>query len=304
MWIERHRRQLASGEQKEYHYLVDEEGNRSAIPSLDAFRYRQREKQRIIASLRAAESLLVVGEAGSGKSRLSRAVVEDLRAVGYTVVTLPQPLTQRQLLIQVAEQLEIEPEQRQTVALFAETLREELEHWPEPVFLVVDQVQRCPASFRLWLEQLLPLGIPMLLLATNPPAKDLFLKLPRLELEPLRDGQIRELMQAEAEQLGLELSAAELSSLQARCGGNPLLAGRVVREAFLGLDETAPDHRQWIDGTPIVICGLASLIVLRYIGLGYGNRSLYVIGGILTVVALIARFFIGRLPRGNARLGR
>jgi hypothetical protein len=111
-------------------------------------------------------------------------------------------------------------------------------------------------------------------------------------------------MEQAATELGLNLTPGQLASLQERCGGNPMLARRVVREEYLGLEDTAPDHTQWIDGTPLLIAGLMIFAVLRFIGRGLHSTDLYLIGGVLTVAIGVMRLLILSLPRQTNRLGK
>lgn len=171
-------------------------------------------------------------------------------------------------------------------------------------FLILDDAHRFPVSLRCWLEQLNSQEQPMLLLATYPPARDIFLKLPRIELSPLSDRTIREIMEDEAESLSIALTPGQLADLQQRTGGNPMLARRTVREEYLGLDSHAPDHTQWIDGTPMLIAGLMCFMILRFLGLGFNNTSLYLLGGIMSVAVGVIRIMIYSLPRQSGRLGR
>ena len=111
-------------------------------------------------------------------------------------------------------------------------------------------------------------------------------------------------MQQGASELGIELSAAQLAQLQQRCGGNPMLAKRVVREEYLGLEENSPDHTQWVDGTPFLIAGLMVFTIVRFIGLGLNSTSLYLIGGLVGVTVGIVRLLLFSLPKKSVRLGR
>jgi hypothetical protein len=110
-------------------------------------------------------------------------------------------------------------------------------------------------------------------------------------------------MQDAAHSLGLDLTPAQLSMSQERCGGNPMLARRVVRENYLGLEDTAHDHTQWIDGTPLLIAGLMLFAVLRFVGRGLHSTDLYLIGGVMTVAVGIMRLLIMSLPRKSNKLG-
>jgi hypothetical protein len=172
------------------------------------------------------------------------------------------------------------------------------------VALLVDDAHRLPVSLRVWLEQLLTQGQPMVLFATHPPRKDIFLKLPRLELKPLDHTQIRELMQEAAAAQNLALSPAQLAILQERTGGNPMLARRVLDEERLGLDATAPDHTEWIDGTPLLLAVLLIFSAVRFLGRGLHQTDLYLLGGFLAVAVGIARLLLASLPRKSNRLGK
>jgi hypothetical protein len=144
-------------------------------------------------------------------------------------------------------------------------------------------------------------GAVMLLLATKPPRKDLFLKMPRTTLQPLQVEEVRSLMLAEAKVLGVTADNAKLAELQERSGGNPYLAKRVMREEVLGIGEGLEgDHVEYIDGTPFLIAAISLVAIVRFVGLGLGDKSLYIIGGIATVLAITLR--VG-LMRANSRTG-
>jgi Holliday junction resolvasome RuvABC ATP-dependent DNA helicase subunit len=311
MPIERHRRTLADGSEKVYTYGVSGDRTRRrslsirSSSSVSAASYRSRKKNRIVAALLANSSLLVIGEPGSGKTFLAQTVIEELQDRGFTVATPPIG-TVKQILVDIATDLGVDTETLEGKSMTAQQLRDAIAEWLEEnnAFLVLDDVHRFPASMRYWLEQLHIQEQPMLLLATYPPARDIFLKLPRIELDPLPDKYIREIMKDEAESLGIELNSGQMADLQQRTGGNPMLARRTVREEYLGLEGYAHDHTQWIDGTPLLIGGLMLFMILRFLGLGFNNTSLYLIGGMLTVTVGIVRLMIYSLPRQSGRLGR
>jgi hypothetical protein len=307
MKIKHHRRQLKNGEERVYTYAIAEDGTRRSlgVSPISPQLYRSAEKRRIIAALQADSSLLVVGEPGCGKSLLGVAVVDELQSLGFRVA-VAKPLSAKQALVDLANQLDVDTEtlegRSMTTAQLAAAIAKFLQN--HTAFLVCDDAHRYPVQFRVWLEDLHDQGQPLLLLATFPPARDIFLRLPRIELKPLGDRAIREIMQQAAQELGLELSNGQLAHLQQRCGGNPMLAHRVVREEYLGLDEPNPDHTQWIDGTPLLIAGLMVFVIIRFIGLGMNSTSLYLIGGILTVAVGIVRILLYSMPRKSSRLGQ
>ncbi|PSF33909.1 9-O-acetyl-N-acetylneuraminate esterase [Aphanothece hegewaldii CCALA 016] len=312
MPIERHRRRLANGEERVYTYAVSNDGAdrralsiRSDDSSVSDHCYRNTEKRRIVAALLANSSLLVVSEPGGGKTFLAEVVIDDLLSQGFAVAA-PAIGTVKQMLLEIAGDLSIDTETIEGKTMTSQQLQDAIADWllDNLAFLVLDNAHRFPVSLRCWLEKLHLQGQPMLLLATFPPARDIFLKLPRIELEPLSDRSIREIMQDEAAALGLELSTGQSADMQQRAVGNPMLARRVVREEYLGLEGNNYDHTQWIDGTPLLIAVLMCFMILRFLGLGFNNTSLYLLGGILTVAIGIVRLMIYSLPRQSNRLGR
>ena len=308
MTIKRHRRRLASGEEHTYIYEVNGTERRSlgiVNNSTSLILYRQQEKNLIVATLQADSSLLVIGESGSGKSVLGSAVTLELKALGFPVA-IAAPETAKQTLTSIAEQFGIDARSLEGKALTTQGLMEAISSYLEEntAFIICDEAQRMQVQLRCWLEKLHGQGQPLILFATFPPARDIFLKLPRMKLQPLSNRYIREIMQEAAAEVGLDLSTAQLANLQQRCGGNPMLARRVINEEYLGLEDAGPDHTQWVDGTPLLFAALMTLTIVRFIGLGLNSTSLYLIGGIITVAVAVTRVLMYSLPRKQQRLGK
>jgi hypothetical protein len=308
MAIKRHRRRLANGEEHTYIYEVNGSSRRSLgiVNSSVAPRlFRVEEKNRIVATLQADSSLLVIGEAGCGKSVLGSAVALELRALGFPVA-IAHPATAKQTLSEIAEQFEIDTRSIEGKTLTTQGLMEAISEFLEEntAFLICDEAQRMQVQLRCWLEKLYDQEQPLLLLATFPPARDIFLKLPRIELKALPDIAIREIMREASLEMGLNLSTTQLAGLSIRYGGNPMLARRVVREEYLGLEESSPDHTQWVDITPFIVASLMCLVIIRFLGLGLNSTTLYLVGGILTVAVSVIRLLLYSLPRSKGRLGR
>jgi hypothetical protein len=313
MPIRKRRKKLADGTDRTYTYQEMPDGSYHQLSTRDSSdsgsgllpAYRSAKKNRIVAALLANSSLLVIGEPGSGKSFLAELVKEDLETRGFRMAA-PSLGTVKQVLLDIASQLGVEPETLEGRAMNVQQLQEAIADWlsRNTAFLILDDAHRFPTSLRCWLEKLHSQEQPMLLLATYPPARDIFIKLPRLELEPLPDRAIREIMEDEAVNLDIELTPGQLADLQQRTGGNPMLARRTVREEYLGLEGHALDHTHWIDGTPLLIAGLMCFTILRFLGLGFNNTSLYLLGGILTVAVGVVRLMIYSLPRQSGRLGQ
>jgi hypothetical protein len=269
---------------------------------------RATEIKQAVEALRSKQSLLVIGEPGAGKTTLGERVKAQLEANGFSVAMASYSGAAKETLTAIADQLGIstvtddEKPKQLTAAQLREALLKGLKR--SKTVLIADDAQRWSASLRYWLTDVLNSGGLILLLATSPvPPKDVFVKVPRVELPPLKDDQIRELMRSEAHTYDVKLAPKELAELQQRAGNNPALAKRVIRESVLGIAETATgDHYQYIDGTPFLVGGLMLVGIIRFVGLGLGDKVLYVMGGLLTLGALLIRTALYAANRGGKRL--
>jgi hypothetical protein len=272
---------------------------------------RHEETQVAIATLTEGHSLLVLGDDGGGKTTLAHNVAEELHAKGYMVAIADYGGSTKKTLSGIAEELGVEAFRTNSVGkeipLTADELRDAIAivicQEPRPI-LICDNAHRYPATLRFWLEGLCAKGAIVFLLATRPPRRDIFLKMPRTELKSLGTEQIRGLMLDEANVLGVNIDNSKMAMLQERSGGNPHLAKRVIREEVLGLgDDEAGDHVVYVDGTPFLIAVVSLISIVRFIGLGLGDKSLYIIGGIATVCAITLRVFFMYINKKSTRLG-
>ncbi|MEO0376736.1 MAG: hypothetical protein AAF329_19375, partial [Cyanobacteria bacterium P01_A01_bin.17] len=140
-------------------------------------------------------------------------------------------------------------------------------------------------GIRYWLEDLMSEGVRIVCFAAANPGRDIFLEMLEIELELPSDRHIREVMEQEAQAQGLNLSKVELAQLQPLAGRNPMLARKVVKNHRLGLTQKAkPQHTQYVMIMPLVIACLMPFGIVRFIGMGTQNKSLYIFDG----AALIA----------------
>lgn len=230
---------------------------------------REAEIKQVTTILQSKQSVLVLGEPGSGKSTLGERVRVLLEDDGFSVAIASYGGSAKETLTQIADQLDIPTvtDDERPKPLTAEQLRKELlKNIVHPkTLLVCDDAHRWSASLRYWLEDVLRGGGLLLLLATNPPPKDIFVKLPMVELPPIKDEEIRALMQVEAIAQNIMLAPGELANLQQRAGNNPALAKRVIHEAALGLNETqSTEHYQYVDGTPFLVALIALVSIVRW----------------------------------------
>ena len=273
--------------------------------------YRQAELNRTTASLLANGAILIVGEEGSGKSVLGNAVVEKLTCDGF-LVAFVEPTTPKQMLLEITQQFELPTEDIEGKNLTVDKLKRAIclqqrfaiaQFLSEnTAFIVLDDAQSCDMKFRIWLKQLRRKGVPMLVLATDPPRSDIFINIPRIELKPLPEKAIRQIMKAAAQERAIALTSADLSKLQERAGGNPMLAIRAIEEEYLGLDIEGADHRRYFDITPLILVVGVIFVIMRFIGLGTNDQALYIFGGIAAAIFLGLSRLLYSLPQEERRI--
>ncbi|MEM9485412.1 MAG: hypothetical protein AAGA83_17195, partial [Cyanobacteria bacterium P01_F01_bin.116] len=97
---------------------------------------------------------------------------------------------------------------------------------------------------------------------------------------------------------------SRLAELQPLAGRNPMLARKVVAGERAGLNkQSKPEHTQYVVIMPILIACLMAFGVVRFIGLGTRNRSLYIFGG-TALVAGMAMKQVGQVRGARKRLGQ
>lgn len=272
-------------------------------------KFRDAEINQAIASLEVNQSLLIIGEEGSGKTAIAESVRTNFKSRGWNVAIADYSSSAKTTLLEICDQLGLDTEDtsgNKPKPYTADQLREEIAQELERhnVILICDNAHRYPISLRYWLQDCLGGKALLLMLATKPPVGGIFFKMPRISIQPMMSQEIREIMLEEAAEINLKLPASVIADLEQRCGGNPFLARRVVREQSLnlGTDEQG-DRVDYIDGTPFLIAGLSLIGIVRFIGMGLGDKSLYIIGGIATISAISLRVVLMRANyRNKARI--
>lgn len=229
--------------------------------------------------------MLILGEVGSGISDLPLEVV----AASSTAAIATYKGSGKRFFVEIARQLEIPEDNEETgKPLTMDGLKEEilLNVGPSTVF-VLPEARRLTTGIRYWLEDCQAAGVTLVCFAAAVPQRDIFLDMVVLELSEPEDDYIREVMQREADRIGLNIGRSQIAALQPLAGRNPMLARKVVRAEKLGLNKEAkPQHSQYLVIMPILIAALFSFAVLRFVGMGTGNRSLYIAGGVSLVTGM------------------
>lgn len=210
----------------------------------------------------------------------------------------------KKFFIAIAMQLDCPTENEQGRAMTADALKEEiLVNCGEDILLIFPEAKRLTTSIRYWLEDLMSAGVRIVCFAVANPGRDIFLEMLEVELELPSDAHIRLVMAAEAQRLGLQVSKSRLAELQPLAGRNPMLARKIIKNEALGLKQEKPEHTQYVVIMPIILALLMSFGIVRFIGMGTGNKSLYIFGGVSLVAGMTLKQ-LGSIKGARKRLGQ
>jgi hypothetical protein len=258
------------------------------------------------AVLRQGDSVLVLGEAGSGIGEMPQAIYElccgefDCAIATYKGSAA---IFYRDIARALDIPTELELEEGKFKKLTVDQLKEEiLDNVGDRTLLILPEAKRLPTAVRYWLEDVRAAGARLCACAPLNPMRDIFLEMIEVELTLPDDGVIRTAMVNEAKAIGYELSRSQLAALQPLAGRNPMLARKVVRRAKLGLAQT-PEHTQYVVMMPVIIAMLFSFAVVRFVGMGTGNKGLYIVGGVAMIAAMALKQ-LGQVKGARKRLGQ
>mgnify|MGYP006196540619 CR=1 FL=1 len=86
------------------------------------------------------------------------------------------------------------------------------------------------------------------------------------------------------------LTPSKIARLQSIAGSNPMLAKQAVQEAKLGRHFPEGKGSEYINVAPFINAIFTALGIIRFVGLGLGDRSLYIFGGIAMLIAISLRY--------------
>jgi hypothetical protein len=271
-----------------------------------------RDLQQICTVIRQGHSALVLGEAGTVIDSMPRAIAQALSGE-LDCATVVYKGSGKLFFQQMAKALDIpisetkfdeDGEEVGEKGLTLEQLKEEiLMNVGGNTLLVLPEARRLTTGIRYWLEDAIAAGVRVCCFTAANPGRDIFLNMIEIELAMPTDAYIRIVMAAEAQRQCLPLTEAQLAALQPLAGRNPMLARKVVQREKLGIKNQSPEHTQYIVIMPVVVALLFSFAVLRFIGMGTGNKALYLVGGVSLVVAMALKQ-LGQVKGARKRLGQ
>ena len=189
--------------------------------------------------------------------------------------------------IAIAMQLGCPTEDERDKPMTVDAFKEEiLANTNENTLLVFFEAKRLTTSIRYWLEDMISAGARVVCFAVANPGKDIFLDMLEIVLALPSDAHIRLVMAAEAQRVGLNIDKFRLAELQPLAGRNPMLARKIIKNESLGLKQNKPEHTQYVVIMPIILACLMSFGIVRFIGMGTGNKSLYIFGGVSLVTSM------------------
>ncbi len=263
------------------------------------------------AVLKQGDSVLVLGEAGSGIGEIPK-VLGELCAGEFDVAIATYKGSAKQFYLEIAKALDIphetpvydkEGELKGMKPMTVDQLKDEiLSNVGESTLLILPESKRLTTAVRYWLEDARTAGAKLCACAPVNPMRDIFLEMIEVELTLPDDGVIRLAMANEARAIGYELTRSRLAELQTLAGRNPMLARKVVRRAKLGLAQT-PEHTQYVVMMPVIVAMLFAFAVVRFVGMGTNNKTLYIIGGVCMIAAMALKQ-LGYVKGARKRLGQ
>ena len=255
--------------------------------------------------------MLVLGEAGSGAD-FPRVLYEQFKGELNSAIAVYKG-SGKLFFQKMAEALDIPTTQPKydkegevvgDKPLSMDELKDEIaENIGPDTLLILPEAKRLSASIRYWLEDAIAIGCRMVCFAPVNTHRDIFLDMVEIELALPSDQAIREVMEAEAQRQGLQLSRSRLAELQPLAGRNPMLARKVVRQERLGIQHQRPEHTQYIVIMPIIVAALMAFGIVRFIGMGTQNKSLYIFGGTALVTGMALKQ-LGSVRGARKRLGQ
>ena len=258
----------------------------------------------IAAAVRKGSSVLVLGEAGTDKLEFARSLYKSLLGEFDAAIAIYKG-SGKKFFQTIALQLDIPIEDQETgKPLTMDGLKEEIAiNCGDNTLLIFPEAKRLTTGIRYWLEDLIAAGVKVVCFAVVNPNKDIFLNMIQIELELPSDRYIRLVMSAEAQRQGLKLSKSRLAALQTMVGRNPMLARKIIKNEALGLKQDKPEHTQYMNIMPILIAMLMAFGIVRFVGMGTGNKGMYITGGVCLVCGMALKQ-LGQVKGARKKLGQ
>ena len=132
---------------------------------------------------RSGNSIIVLGEAGTGKTELAVAVHEEMSGE-YNSAIATYKGSIKKFFIAIAMQLGCPTEDDRDKPMTVDALKEEiLVNSNENTLLIFPEAKRLTTSIRYWLEDMISAGARVVCFAVANPGRDIFLDMLEIELD-------------------------------------------------------------------------------------------------------------------------
>lgn len=258
--------------------------------------------------MQSGNSVIVLGEFGSSLDEVARAIEGELSG-DFSIAKAIYKGSGKKFFQSIAHQFDIpttcpklnaDGEEIGEKPMTLDELKEEIAlNIPADALLLFPEAKRLTTGIRFWLEDL---NCRICCFAVINPNRDIFLDMVEIELPLPDDRTVRLAMESEARAIGLNLKESRFSELQSYAGRNVAAARKIIRQEKLGLTKD-PNHNQYLDVFPLLMAIFCCVGIVRFIGLGTGNRSLYIVGGIAMMLGLSLKY-LGRVSGPRRKVGQ
>ena len=269
---------------------------------------RTRELQLLEDYLSKGLSVIVRGEEGVGKSTVVRAAARSAVRLGYVPLYIARGSPTKEWLVSLAWELsrrgylEAQNFERLRNPVLSDLCLSALRYAGEKWLLVLDHCEKLNSTQALLLEPFLRRWTHVLVTSRE---KSLSLALPEVELEPLSEEHQAAIVELFVEDEGLYVEDLKLFTRACvrRAQGNVKKLMSILQQAKVEQNVSCQwvhkelgfeKERDFIDVTPVVLISAAVFIGIRFFGLGFDDRELYVLAGLGYAMAWVLRFFAWR----------
>lgn len=285
----------------------------------------------LVAEIRKGKHVIVTGAVGIGKSAVLRAALEQAQSKVELIIRLHDHQAKGQFVEIARQMLElglISAEELGLPAQFHDIPPAQLD-WKEirnrvnrmsmrdltqaiipalgraerrPVIAVDDLTSLTPTQMAFWLAIFDHAQVVGCASEKKPRVRKLWWKMKEIPVKPLPPAVIRKIVKKYIEVNAVLVESPDLyiSHVVKQSGGVPQAIYDMLEESG---KERIIDKRkvremrhdagvQYLDFTPMVMIVGALIVSMRYIGMGTGDKTLYIMGGMGAALFLTVRFFI------------
>ena len=245
-------------------------------------------KTTVYPRVKEKRGLVIIGQRGMGKSAILNWAYEKYEGP-KCLISARDPYGQ--ILRNIGKEMKVDGVSRHRV----HDVEKEIIKTGNNVGLFIDDIEAATPRLIMFMKAVA--GRWQLYLSGNEPFRD--------ELKPMLWGKTKVDVEAVPREDRVKLaeeviketgSLVPAQDIAHQCRGNPGRAWGIARgEAHTRDEETV--RTEEINIAPLFLLGISGFVILRYIGIGMGEKDIYLIGGIGMGVATVVRYMVMRGAR-------